>query len=153
MAGPGAVAAALRSGDELLLHISLPPTGKASLDVLARASSLWPAGLLLDAHSPALGRQRRSCRYSLCPPPAGRASDNVAQLKREAMAFMTSYMQAQKMDTEEGAPLQPDRDKRRMRACIAPGSPAQPGDVASSARPPLFCPPPPINHPPCLQWT
>lgn len=48
----------------------------------------------------------------LLPSPliAGRASDNVAQLKREAMSFMTAYMQAQKMDTEEGAPLLP-RDR------------------------------------------
>ncbi|KAI7842368.1 hypothetical protein COHA_004007 [Chlorella ohadii] len=57
MAGPGAVTAALRSGDELLLQVQLPPTG--------------------------------------------RASDNIAQLKQETMSFMTSYMQAQKMDTEE----------------------------------------------------
>lgn len=41
---------------------------------------------------------------TLLPPHdfAGRASDNIAQLKRETMSFMTSYMQAQKMDTEEG---------------------------------------------------
>lgn len=30
MAGPGAVTAAVRSGDELLLQVQLPPTGKAA---------------------------------------------------------------------------------------------------------------------------
>lgn len=30
MAGPGAVTAAVRSGDELLLQVQLPPTGKGA---------------------------------------------------------------------------------------------------------------------------
>lgn len=101
---PGAVAAVVQSGGETVWQVSLPPTGEQARGLLLLFVAPLQTGGCLQACC-----AQRVTRTPLPPPPppsphlaAGRPSDSVAQLKREAMAWMTSYLQAKQMDTDEG---------------------------------------------------